>query len=255
MKKLRIKYSNNNFFNIGNVLKVYYVVFFKKKKRVYSFVGFCFFKSKTNFKIMNLIKRQKIILTLNQRSPFIIKIFNLKMYKIFIKRVSKLYFKKRSHFKDDFTTLKNRMVSSYNSFKSRYFRQAYFRRKVKYKKRRKLKLKFMRAESWFYYLNRNFYKTNIFELESFFLNFLKKIKYNDITDRILFINNTFFFDETGWYDVNFNILKKFFNDERKFSVLVELCEEVYDDIYDDSRLGNKIFNKERWIKNKICGII
>lgn len=196
MKKLKIKYSNKNFFNIGNVLKVYYVVFFKKKKRVYSFVGFCFFKNRTNFKLMNLIKRQLIVLTLNENSPFILKIFNLKIYKIYIKRVSKLYFKKKSHFKDDYLSLSNKIDSSYNSFKSRYFKQAYFKRKqIKYKKRRKLKLKFMRAESWFYYLNRNFYKSDVFEIQSFFLNFLNKIKYSDITLTIHNLNNTFFYDE------------------------------------------------------------
>ena len=254
MKKLKIKYSNKNFFNIGNVLKVYYIVFFKKKKRVYSFIGFCFFKNKTNFKVMNLIKRQKIIMIFNEKSPFILKIFNLKMYKLYIKRVSKLYFKKRSHFKEDYDTIRNKMMSSYNSFKSRYFRQAYFKKKIKYKKKRKLKLRFMRAESWFYYLNKNFHKINIFELENFFVLFLKKLHYTDITEKISVLNQTFFFDDESWYDVNLEISRKFFNDGFKLSTFIDQFDDVADDIYDASYAGDKIFNDHKWVKVKICGL-
>jgi len=252
MKKLRIKYSNKNFFNIGNVLKVYYVVFFKKKKRVYSFIGFCFFKNKTNFKLINVIKKQRIVLTLNENSPFILKIFNLKMYKLYIKRVSKLYFKVKSHYKDDFESLKNRIVSSYDSFKSRYFRQAYFRRKkIKHKKKQKLKLKYKRAESWFYYLNRNYYKTSIFESNSFLLHFIKKLKHPELVEKICALNHSFFLNESNYFDLNFNILKKFYSDSNKLLELNDLCEEVFDDAYDSSYKGDKIFNKEKWIKVKL----
>ena len=116
-------------FKIGNVIKVVYVVLLKKKKKFYSIVGLCFNKNRFSFKIINIIKREKIIMRFSINAPLVVKIFLLSLYKRYIFRLSRIYFKNNKKFKDDLTNKKNFINSSLYSYKKDFFWGAYLKKK------------------------------------------------------------------------------------------------------------------------------
>ena len=273
MQKLKLKYNYTNLFNIGNVLKIYYIVFFRKKKRVYSFIGFCFFKNKKNFKLINVIKKQKIILTFQENSPFLLKIFNLKMYNTYIKRVSKLYFKVKSFYKDDYNNLKTRLFSNYASIKSSFFNLAYFKSRlnVRRRRRRKFKIKFMRAERWWELLDDNFELSfSIFDIYDNLLVWFFKTEpqnfshlekrsffnlYNYFFYETQFFNNNILFDsENEFFKLsNLEMLKKnsteieLYSKESSNFEIYNFLTEIYEEFLLDDHYGPRNFSK-KWIK-------
>jgi hypothetical protein len=147
-----ISKNQHNFFKIGNVIKVIYVVLLKKKKKFYSIVGLCFNKNNYNFKIVNIIKREKIIMRFNISAPLIVKIFVITLYKRYVFRLSRLYFKSNKVFKDDLTNKKNFINSSLYSFKIDFFWGAYLKKRkrtriMKKKRHKKIKRKYFNTEN------------------------------------------------------------------------------------------------------------
>jgi hypothetical protein len=112
------KYVNNliNYdFKIGEVIKIIYLVRLRNKKRVYTALGLCYFKNNKHFYIFNRLKKENLQLLFQKFSPAILKIFILKMYKYFVFRISKIYFKKNLFLKENFYFL-DVIKSSINSY-------------------------------------------------------------------------------------------------------------------------------------------
>jgi ribosomal protein L19 len=62
------------FFNTGDVLKIFYFIKAKNKKKLFFFIGICFainYNNK-NFKIFNYLKSEQIMLTFSFYSPLIL---------------------------------------------------------------------------------------------------------------------------------------------------------------------------------------
>ena len=143
----------NNLFTIGDVVKIFYIVFLrtkKKKKKMYSYIGLCINKKKNYFDLVNIVKKEKIFLSFDLKSPVIFKIVVLKIYKKVIYRVSRIYFKNTNYYFDDFKNKDNKFVSDFSSFKKDFFMFAYFKRGfIKRKKRlKKFKRKYSYTENW-----------------------------------------------------------------------------------------------------------
>ena len=115
-KNYFMKNSLDFFFDYGQVLKIFYIAKYKKKKRSYTFIGLRIFKDISKFLIVNTIKRERILFTFPMFGPSILKIFILHIYKVFSYRVNKIFFKKRFFFKDDLSVLTNKIFSSFSSF-------------------------------------------------------------------------------------------------------------------------------------------
>ena len=116
-QKVYFKKNSIDFgFYFGQVLKIFYIAKHKKKKRSYSFIGLCIFKSLSKFLLINSIKHEKILFTFPLFGPSILRIFIIYLYKVFSYRVNKMYFRKRLFFKDDYKIHLNKIFSSIKSF-------------------------------------------------------------------------------------------------------------------------------------------
>lgn len=140
--------------SIGEVFKVFYIVFLKtkkKKKKMYNFLGLCVNKKNYNFKLKNNIKGEKIWMLFDLRSPVIIKIVLLKVYYKLSFRITRLNSVKSSNkYFDDFKNKDNFILSNLLSFKRDYFYSGYLKKKIKRfkKKLRKFKKKYSYTENW-----------------------------------------------------------------------------------------------------------
>ena len=142
---------SRNAFKIGNVIKVLYVVLLKKKKKFYNIVGLCFNINRFTFKIINIIKKEKIIMVFSFNAPLIVRVFVLNLYRRYIFRLSRLYFKTNKKLKDDMTNRKNFLNSSFYTFKKDFFWGAYLKKKIilmKRKRYKKLRRKYFNTENW-----------------------------------------------------------------------------------------------------------
>ncbi len=141
-------------FTIGDVLKIFFVVFLKttkkRKKKMYFFVGLCTDKKKNWFKLKNTIKKEKIVVSFDVKSPLIYKLIVLKIYFKLIFRVSKIYFNIKNKYKDDFYNIENTIISLHDSFKKNYLFSGLFKRELfkKRKKIRKFRRKYFNTETW-----------------------------------------------------------------------------------------------------------
>lgn len=155
MIKLKKKYPDlkNNKFTIGDVVKIFYIVFLRtkrKKKKMYSFIGLCINKKKNYFDLVNIVKKEKIFLSFDINSPVIFKIVVLKIYKKLIYRISRIYFKQNNYYFDDFKNKDNKFISDFTSFKKDFFIFGYFKRGFIKRKRRlkKFRRKYSYTENW-----------------------------------------------------------------------------------------------------------
>ena len=142
--------NHNKNFYIGNVLKVYYIIVLKmkkKKKKASIFVGLCINYNNYFLNLVNVIKKEKIFLNFDIRSPFIYKVEILNKYKKMIYRVSKLYFKTNNYYFDEFDDF---LTSNIENFKYDFFFSAYLKKKIikKKKKLKKFKRKYTHTENW-----------------------------------------------------------------------------------------------------------
>lgn len=110
MYKKNYRYNNNfTFENIkmGETIKIYFWVKVKKKKKLYSFVGFIIlYKKKLHLKLINLFNNELIKMLIPFSNPTILKIYKLKHHQRYISRLNKLYFKKKIHLTEDLNNIK-----------------------------------------------------------------------------------------------------------------------------------------------------
>lgn len=146
-KNYFIKNGLDFLFDYGQVLKIFYIAKYKKKKRSYAFIGLCIFKDISKFLIVNTIKRERVLFTFPMFGPSILRVFILYIYKIFSYRVNKIFFKKRFFFKDDLSVSSNKIFSSFSSFNyefSNFFASSLWTRR----RRKKLVKKYRYNEMW-----------------------------------------------------------------------------------------------------------
>jgi hypothetical protein len=130
--------SDYNFVE-GNVIKIFYIARYKRKKRYYSFIGLCLSKNIWKFLLTNLMKRQRIFFLFPLIGPSILKIFTINKYKLFVGKVRKISYKSNLILSDDLSVFINRIFSTEHSIKyhltdyfySRFWSRAKRKRYVK----------------------------------------------------------------------------------------------------------------------------
>jgi len=109
--------NDNLFFNTGDVLKIFYFLKAKHKKKLFFFIGICFainYNNK-NFKLFNYLHGERIVLTFSFYSPLILRIFKIIKYAFYFKKF-KLYFIKKINLRDDDGVNFNVLSSSEKSY-------------------------------------------------------------------------------------------------------------------------------------------
>lgn len=102
--------------NVGDPIRLFYFLVIKKKRKIFSFLGFCLSinKNTLNFSLANTVGNQFLKITFPFICPFIISMHRNYKYNVLDFRIKKFYFKKKIKIKDLTPIFSKRSRVQYN---------------------------------------------------------------------------------------------------------------------------------------------